>query len=149
MIKSGKVFFNVSKPLESNETLNVRSSTMVAGVRGTSGYATVQEEETKMYLLEGNLDMTRIDPVTSKVETVQIKGGQVAASYKYEQKKENTADSRNDSIKKLENGKVTTILEAFSLKGGRTPAQPRGMVIKGKTLYIGDVFAEDLLSVKI
>lgn len=59
------------------------------------------------------------------------------------------SDSGNGSVKKLENGKVTTILEAFSLKGGRTPAQPRGMVIKGKTLFIGDVFAEDLLSVKI
>lgn len=87
MIKSGKVFFNVSKPLKSNETLNVRSSTMVAGVRGTSGYATVHEEETKMYLLEGNLGMTRTNPVTNKVETVQIKGGEVASSYKYEQKK--------------------------------------------------------------
>lgn len=87
MIKSGKVFFNVSKPLKSNETLNVRSSTMVAGVRGTSGYATVHKEETKMYLLEGNLGMTRTNPVTNKVETVQIKGGEVASSYKYEQKK--------------------------------------------------------------
>ena len=55
------------------------------------------------------------------------------------------ADSGNGSVKKLENGKVSTLIEAFSLEGERTPAQPRGMVIKGSTLYIGDVYAEELL----
>lgn len=55
------------------------------------------------------------------------------------------ADSGNASVKKLEKGKVTTLIEAFSLDGDRAPAQPRGMMIKGKTLYIGDVYAEELL----
>lgn len=59
------------------------------------------------------------------------------------------ADSGNGSVKKLEKGKVSTLLEAFSLKGGRTPIQPRGMLIKGSTLFIGDVYAEDLISKKL
>lgn len=59
------------------------------------------------------------------------------------------ADSGNGSIKKLEKGNVSTLIEAFSLDGGRTPAQPRGMVMKGKTLYVGDVFAEELLEIQL
>lgn len=59
------------------------------------------------------------------------------------------ADTGNGSVKKLEKGKVTPFVEAFSLKGDRTPAQPRGMVIKGSTLFIGDVYAEDLLKKKL
>ena len=37
LVSSGKLFFNVSAPLSSSETLNIRTSTMVTGVRGTSG----------------------------------------------------------------------------------------------------------------
>ena len=59
------------------------------------------------------------------------------------------ADSGNGSVKKLKNGKVSTLIEAFSLDGERTPALPRGMAIKGSTLYIGDVFAEELLQKKL
>lgn len=59
------------------------------------------------------------------------------------------ADSGNGSVKKLKNGKVSTLIEAFSLEGERTPAHPRGMAIKGSTLYIGDVFAEELLQKKL
>ena len=59
------------------------------------------------------------------------------------------ADSGNGSVKKLKKGKVSTLIEAFSLDGERTPALPRGMAIKGSTLYIGDVFAEELLQKKL
>ena len=55
------------------------------------------------------------------------------------------ADSGNGSVKKLKKGKVSTLIKAFSMDGERTPALPRGMAIKGSTLYIGDVFAEELL----
>lgn len=34
---AGKLFFNVTKPLESNESLNISTSTMSMGIRGTSG----------------------------------------------------------------------------------------------------------------
>ncbi len=38
---SGELFFDVTVPLEKDESLNIRTSTMVTGVRGTSGYAVV------------------------------------------------------------------------------------------------------------
>ena len=37
LVKSGKLFFNVSKKLSAKESMNVRTSTMVTGVRGTCG----------------------------------------------------------------------------------------------------------------
>lgn len=42
LVSSGKLFFNVSAPLSSSETLNIRTSTMVTGVRGTSGVVSVE-----------------------------------------------------------------------------------------------------------
>ena len=41
LVSSGELFFNVSAPLSSSETLNIRTSTMVTGVRGTSGVVSV------------------------------------------------------------------------------------------------------------
>ena len=83
MTKTGNVFFNVKKKLASNESLRIRSSTLVTGVRGTSAYVTVDSEKTRVYLLEGNLKLTEIDPDTGKVNTVSITGGEAAVSYKY------------------------------------------------------------------
>ena len=36
MLKSGELFFNVTAPLKEDEKLNIRTSTMVTGVRGTA-----------------------------------------------------------------------------------------------------------------
>ena len=37
LVKSGKLFFNVSQKLGAKESMNVRTSTMVTGIRGTCG----------------------------------------------------------------------------------------------------------------
>lgn len=37
VVISGELFFNVTKPLENNESLNISTSTMSMGIRGTSG----------------------------------------------------------------------------------------------------------------
>lgn len=36
-VKSGNLFFNVAKPPEEDETLDIRTSTMIVGIRGTCG----------------------------------------------------------------------------------------------------------------
>ena len=36
-VKSGSLFFNVTEPLADDETMNIRTSTMLVGIRGTSG----------------------------------------------------------------------------------------------------------------
>lgn len=37
LLQSGDIFFNISQPLDDDETLNIRTSTMAVGLRGTSG----------------------------------------------------------------------------------------------------------------
>ena len=83
MTKTGNIFFNVKKTLASNESFRIRSSTLITGVRGTSAYVTLDKDETRVYLLEGKLKLTEIDPGTGKANTVSITGGEAAVSCKY------------------------------------------------------------------
>ena len=38
VLTKGRLFFDVQQPLADNESLDIKSSTMVVGIRGTSGY---------------------------------------------------------------------------------------------------------------
>ena len=51
-------------------------------------------------------------------------------------------------MKCLGNGKVTTIVKAFSMDDGLAPAEPCGLMIYSGKLYVGDIFAEKLLEVE-
>ena len=42
-VKSGSLFFNVTEPLADDETMNIATSTMMIGIRGTCGW--VAEDE--------------------------------------------------------------------------------------------------------
>ncbi len=77
LTKSGKLFFNVSKPLTKKESMNVRISTMVTGIRGTCGVveATTQTQS-KLYLIEGKVTLGSGD------QAVTVNGGQVATVVK-------------------------------------------------------------------
>ncbi|MCR5370815.1 MAG: FecR domain-containing protein [Clostridium sp.] len=43
-LKEGEMYFSVAKPLEKDETYEIRTSTMVMGIRGTSGYVKAEED---------------------------------------------------------------------------------------------------------
>ena len=59
MLISGELFFNVTAPVEKDESLNIRTSTMVTGVRGTSGWVeAVNRFSSNVHLLEGTLTVT-------------------------------------------------------------------------------------------
>ena len=78
-VNSGRIFFNVSAPLKSDESLTIRTSNMVTGVRGTCGWVeTVDRHTTRISLLEGKLTVTSTDPLTQTQRTTTIVGGQTA-----------------------------------------------------------------------
>lgn len=58
------------------------------------------------------------------------------------------SDTGNGAVKCLSNGKVTTIVNAFSMDDGLAPAEPCGLMIYSGKLYVGDIFAEKLLEVE-
>ena len=59
------------------------------------------------------------------------------------------SDTGNACVKKLSNGKVTTLISAFSMGDGREPAEPCGLMIQGGKLYIGDIFTEELIELEL
>lgn len=55
-VRSGSLFFNVTEPLEDDETMNIRTSTMLVGIRGTCGWVEVPDPaHMNVYLLEGRI----------------------------------------------------------------------------------------------
>ncbi len=67
-LQSGNLFFHVTEPLEEDETMNIRSSTMAVGIRGTCGWVT----DKTAALLEG------VVTVTAGEQEVTISAGEMA-----------------------------------------------------------------------
>lgn len=73
LVRSGKLFFNVSSPLAEKEDMNIRTSSMVTGIRGTCGVVEyVNPSKSRLYLLEGTVTLGYGDNATT------IHGGQTA-----------------------------------------------------------------------
>ena len=73
LVKTGKLFFNVSAPLTDEESMNIRTSTTVTGIRGTCGVVEyVDVNKSKLYLLEGKVTLG------SGFNATTIYGGQTA-----------------------------------------------------------------------
>ncbi len=81
-LNSGELFFNVTAPLENHETLNIKTSNMVTGIRGTSGYVISGEnlEDGIHYvgLLEGKVEVTYLNEEDGKETKADIVAGQLA-----------------------------------------------------------------------
>lgn len=82
-LKSGNLLFDVSEPLKSDESLNIRTATMVTGVRGTVGYVrNVDRSLSFLYLLEGRLEVNNIASGTGTSQTATLVAGQAIAATK-------------------------------------------------------------------
>ena len=54
-LENGAMYFCVSKPLDADESYSIRTSTMVLGIRGTSGYVeTLSDTKSSVILTSGN-----------------------------------------------------------------------------------------------
>lgn len=55
-VKSGNLFFNITEPLEDDESLDIRTSTLGIGIRGTCGWVEVPDSGImRVFLLEGKV----------------------------------------------------------------------------------------------
>lgn len=80
IVHSGRVFFHVTEPLADGETLEIRTSTMLVGIRGTCGWVEVPEENhMKVYLIEGTVECS-IEPTSPEGEkaAASVSGGEMA-----------------------------------------------------------------------
>ena len=85
VIDSGNLYFNIKEPLKEDETLDIRTSNMAVGIRGTCGWVEVLDQEhMRVYILEGTVTC-RVDAPESKKgkeskesEEATVSGGQMA-----------------------------------------------------------------------
>ena len=79
LVNEGSLFFDVTEPLKDDESLNIRTSTLVAGIRGTCGIVkTVDENTSRLSVLEGTVHVSVADPVTiCVIETDAVRAGEV------------------------------------------------------------------------
>lgn len=76
VVNTGSLYFNITEPLEENEILNIRSSTMMVGIRGTRGWVDVPDKERfSVSLLEGSVECAAFDPDTYGTDTWTIDEG--------------------------------------------------------------------------
>ena len=81
LVSTGKLLFDVSAPLENDESMEIRTSTMMTGVRGTIGYVEIVDvTESTLILLEGRTQVTTVDPVTNETTVTTVTSGQTLSS---------------------------------------------------------------------
>ncbi|MDD3251961.1 MAG: FecR domain-containing protein [Lachnospiraceae bacterium] len=86
MLQSGNLFFNVAAPLSGEENMNIRTSTMVTGIRGTAGWVKViNDHYSEFYVLEGLVDCIVRNPVTGDEDRCLIPPGKVGKAFVYDE----------------------------------------------------------------
>ena len=83
-LTEGGVFFQVKEKLQDNETFDIRTSTMVVGIRGTSGYVYVDEEGREcLVITDGQVRVIGTNPVTGEQKEITVSAGQKITVYLY------------------------------------------------------------------
>lgn len=70
VVNSGGLFFNVTKPLEDDESMDIRTSTTICGIRGTCGWVESHGGTFRIGLLDGKVESSVM--ADGKEETVKI-----------------------------------------------------------------------------
>lgn len=76
VVLSGTIFFNVTESLKNNETLDINTSTMSMGIRGTSGIVSVDEVGSKAQLYTGKAKIE--STITGNSKEANIAAGEQA-----------------------------------------------------------------------
>ena len=76
-LSEGSLFFNIEKPLGDDETFEISTSTMIIGIRGTSGFVDTDENGNEvLYMTSGKVSVTVTDPGSDDDETEKVKAGE-------------------------------------------------------------------------
>ncbi|WP_034445721.1 FecR domain-containing protein [Butyrivibrio sp. AE2032] len=75
-LKDGSLFFEVTEKLDADASFDIRTSTMVVGIRGTSGIVTTNDKgEDVVIVTDGSTEVTAIDLGTGKTVTTVCNAG--------------------------------------------------------------------------
>ena len=131
LLNAGNLYFDVSEPLTEEETLNIRTSTMVMGIRGTSGWVKVIDRwHSQVYILEGTVQCSVMDPVTGQIKSTALTGGQMAEFVVYGQ------DQPGDKCDILMQGYTEGDIDGFALVELAQDASLCGQILDASGLDI-------------
>ncbi len=82
-LTAGSLFFEVSEPLTDEETFDIRTSTMVVGIRGTSGLVSVEGGNESLIISDGTVHVVGTNPYTGEVKEIDVSAGQKITVYLY------------------------------------------------------------------
>lgn len=82
-LTEGSLYFEVSEPLTDEETFDIRTSTMVVGIRGTSGLVSVEGDHESLVVTDGMVHVIGTNPVTGEVKEIDVRAGQRITVYLY------------------------------------------------------------------
>ena len=84
-LEEGSLFFNVTKSLDEDENFTIRTSTLVTGIRGTSGLITIDDNGyTSIYLTDGHVSLECRNPETEEVKYFDLDPGMKLTVYTYD-----------------------------------------------------------------
>ncbi len=134
LLNAGNLYFDVSEPLTEEETLNIRTSTMVMGIRGTSGWVKVIDRwHSQVYILEGTVQCSVMDPVTGQIKSTALTGGQTAEFVVYGQ------DQPGDKCDILMQGYTEGDIDGFALVELVQDASLCGQILDASGLDISGI----------
>ena len=86
-LTDGSLFFEVQKPLEDDEKMDIRTSTMIVGIRGTSGWVSVEGDHESLIVTDGHVHVIGINPTTGERKETDVCAGQMVRTYLYNDRK--------------------------------------------------------------
>ena len=85
-LTKGSLFFNVMEKLKDDETFEIKTSTMTAGIRGTSGlvyYDPADAGRETLAVTDGVVEVTATNKDTGETKSTKVSGGQRVKVYLY------------------------------------------------------------------
>ena len=100
-LTKGAVFFNVTEKLKADETFEIKTSTMTAGIRGTSGmiyFDTADGGRESLVVTDGVVEISATNPVTGETKTARVEGGNKIKVYLFNDRTEDSVEFELDAV---------------------------------------------------
>ena len=129
-LNAGKIFFDVTEKLSADESFTIRTSTMAMGIRGTIGVVEATDlNKAVLYILEGEVGVTVINPETGEKRSAQIHAGEIADTDALVELPVGTTETitiRRLTRKDITGFVLAEVAEGNTAGAGRTRFQTRG-----------------------
>jgi cell division septation protein DedD len=83
-LTQGALFFNVTQKLKDDESLDIKTSTMTAGIRGTSGivyYDETDDYRESIIVTDGAVEISATNAKTGETKTARVEAGKMLKVY--------------------------------------------------------------------